>query len=131
MAMINSLVQQQDAKACHSCEHPEHLVDHQAGSRHGAIWWHYGRGERERTTCVAYGLGRAYEFRLIVSAGRNDVQRFASAVALLNHQAAIERTLIGDGWHLARFTHQLEALDGLTGHGSLGPARLIQPLQAG
>jgi hypothetical protein len=121
MTNLDSLVQQQNAAARCSFEHPEHLSDHQASSRRRAIRWHYGRGECERTMCVAYRWGSAYEFRLIESARPDDVRRFASAVALLNRQATIERKLIADGWHLVRFTHHLEAYDGLTHYGSFEP----------
>jgi hypothetical protein len=117
IAMIDSLLQHQNTGARCSFERPEHLSDHQASSRRRAIWWHYGRGDCERTMCAAYRWRGAYEFRLIVPARPDDVQRFASAVALLNRQATIERKLIADGWHLVRFTHQFEAREGLTHDG--------------
>jgi hypothetical protein len=76
------------------------------------ISWHYGRGEREETSCTACCLGCGYLFRRFVSAGPEEVRRFASAAALLNRHASIERQLFAAGWHLVRFTHHLADIPG-------------------
>jgi hypothetical protein len=71
------------------------------------ISWHYGRGDREETSCTACCLGRGYLFRRFASAGPEEVRRFANAADLLNRHASIERQLFAAGWHLVRFTHHL------------------------
>ena len=110
MAPLTSLVPQQNLEPRCSLERPEHLSHTpRANSRPGAIWWHYGRGERETMSCAGYPLGRGYQLRLVAPGGHDDVRRFASAVALLNRHALIERELIADGWHLVRFTHQISS----------------------
>src|SRR5919112_2699696 len=77
-----------------------------ARSAKGTIWWHYGRGEREQTSCTACCLGRGYQLRLFASGGTGEARRFASAADLLNRHAWIERQLFAAGWHLVRFTHE-------------------------
>src|ERR671911_1148321 len=93
----------------------DQLPGPRARSGRRAIWWHYGRGEREETSCTACCLGRGYQFRLFASAGPDEVGRFASAADLLSHHAWIERQLFAAGWHLVRFTHQGDGIPRASG----------------
>jgi hypothetical protein len=86
-----------------------------ARSGRRTIWWHYGRGEREETSCTACRFGRGYQFRLFASAGPDEVRRFASAADLLGHHAWIEQQLFAAGWHLVRFTHQAAGIPRASG----------------
>jgi hypothetical protein len=101
--MNASVRPQEEARRSFPCHQ---LPGPRARSGRRTISWHYGRGEWEETSCTACCVGRGYQFRLLASAGSDEVRRFASAADLLNHHAWIERQLFAAGWHLVRFTHE-------------------------